>query len=143
MRIVVIGAGPAGLTAAYRISKGQPGVDVFEVSSSVGGLAKSLRLWGQTVDVGPHRFFSRDKRVNELWLEVVGKDYSMVNRLTRILYRNKYFSYPLHPFERAVNLGPAGGLPVPFQLFPRAAEPDTPGWNFRELGMQSLWPAIV
>ena len=106
MKIAVIGAGPAGLTAAYSLSKTHPGVDVYEASDSVGGLARSLRLWNQTVDVGPHRFFSRDKRVNELWLEVVGRDYAMVNRLTRILYRQRFFNYPLQPLETLVRLGP-------------------------------------
>ena len=106
LKIAVIGAGPAGLTAAYCLSKTHPGVDVYEASDSVGGLARSMRLWNQTVDVGPHRFFSRDKRVNELWLEVVGRDYAMVNRLTRILYRKKFFSYPLRPFETLARLGP-------------------------------------
>jgi protoporphyrinogen oxidase len=105
MKIAVIGAGPAGLTAAYCLSKTQPGVEVYEAADTVGGLARSLRLWNQTVDTGPHRFFSRDKRVNELWLEVVGRDYSMVNRLTRILYGRKFYSYPLRPFETLANLG--------------------------------------
>jgi protoporphyrinogen oxidase len=105
MKIAVIGAGPAGMTAAYELSKRFPDVEVYEASSSVGGLAKSIRLWDQTVDIGPHRFFSSDRRVNELWLEVVGKDYAMVDRLTRIYYKNKFFHYPLKPFDALKNLG--------------------------------------
>ena len=62
----MIGAGPAGMTAAYQLSKDTPSVDVYEASHSVGGLAKSIELWGQTVDIGPHRFFSSDTRVNSL-----------------------------------------------------------------------------
>jgi protoporphyrinogen oxidase len=69
-------------------------------------MARSLRLWGQTVDIGPHRFFSRDRRVNELWLEVVGLDYAMVNRLSRILYNGRLFQYPLAPLDALRNLGP-------------------------------------
>ena len=79
MRIAVIGAGPAGLAAAYVLTRFAPKVHVFEASGSVGGMARSFRLWDQTVDLGPHRYFSRDRRVNELWLEVVGNDYAMVN----------------------------------------------------------------
>lgn len=105
MKIAVIGAGPAGMTAAYQLAKQVPGVDVYEAGTSVGGLAKSLHLWDQTVDVGPHRFFSSDKRVNETWLEVVGKDYAMVDRLTRIYYKNRFFHYPLKPFDALKNLG--------------------------------------
>src|SRR4029079_10641793 len=67
----------------------------------------SLQLWGQTVDIGPHRFFSRDRRVNHLWLEVVGRDYQMVNRLTRILYKGRFYQYPLQPWNALANLGPA------------------------------------
>jgi len=99
MNIAVVGAGPAGLTAAYVLTQAGLAVDVYEASDAVGGLAKSLSLWGQTVDLGPHRFFSHNKRVNELWLEVVGADYRMVRRLTRILYRGKFFQYPLEPWN--------------------------------------------
>jgi protoporphyrinogen oxidase len=105
-QVAVIGAGPAGLTAAYALSKSSASVDVYEASDAVGGLSRSLSLWGQTVDLGPHRFFSRDRRVNQLWLEVVGHDYVMVNRLTRILYRGRFFHYPLSPVNALVNLGP-------------------------------------
>lgn len=105
MSVAVIGAGPAGLAAAFALTKVIPNVDVDEASDSVGGLARSLRLWGQTVDLGPHRFFSRDRRVNELWLEVVGRDYAMVRRLTRILYKGRFFQYPLEPMGALGSLG--------------------------------------
>jgi protoporphyrinogen oxidase len=105
-RIAVIGAGPAGLTAAYSLAKEGVEVEVFEASNHVGGLARSLRLWDQTVDLGPHRFFSSDARVNRLWLEVVGRDYQMVDRLTRIYYRQRYFQYPLAAGNALQNLGP-------------------------------------
>jgi protoporphyrinogen oxidase len=105
-RIAVIGAGPAGLSAAYSLSKAGREVDVYEASAAVGGLARSFQLWGQTVDLGPHRFFSADKRVNQLWLEVVGPDYVMVDRLTRILYGGCFYDYPLRPTNVFANLGP-------------------------------------
>ena len=75
MNVAVIGAGPAGMTAGYELAKKIEEVDVYEAGSSVGGMSKTLELWNQKVDIGPHRFFSNDTRVNELWLEVVGKDY--------------------------------------------------------------------
>lgn len=106
MSTAVIGAGPAGLTSAYVLTRAGVAADVYETSGSVGGLARSLRLWGQTVDVGPHRFFSRDRRVNELWLQVVGKDYAMVERLTRILYRGRFYQYPLQALNALTKLGP-------------------------------------
>ena len=73
--IAIIGAGPAGLTAAYELSKKGHKVTVYEASKQVGGLSRTIDLWDQKIDLGPHRFFSNDKKVNELWLEVVGKDY--------------------------------------------------------------------
>lgn len=105
LKVAVIGAGPAGMTAAYQLAKEVSSVDVYESSDCIGGLAKTIDLWNQKVDLGPHRFFSTDSRVNALWLELVGKDYEMVNRLTRIYYKNRFFHYPLKPFNALANLG--------------------------------------
>jgi protoporphyrinogen oxidase len=104
-KIAVIGAGPAGITAAYELAKAGYKPVVFEGDEAVGGMAKSIKLWGQTVDLGPHRFFSNEKKINQAWLEVVGKDYDMVNRLTRIFYKNRFFYYPLKPLNALFNLG--------------------------------------
>jgi len=106
MKVGVIGAGPAGITAAYQLAKAGAQVEVFEASPHVGGMARTIELWGQRVDLGPHRFLSNDARVNRLWLEVVGRDYRMVERLTRIYYRGRYFDYPLRPVNALRNLGP-------------------------------------
>ena len=104
-RVAIVGAGPAGLTAAYQLVKAGVSVDVYEAGPSVGGMAKTFPLWGQLVDLGPHRFFSSDPRINRLWLELVGRDYSMVKRLTRIYYKNIFFDYPLKPFNVLRGLG--------------------------------------
>src|SRR4051812_19616574 len=104
-KVAVIGAGPAGITAAYELAKQGVMVDLYEASDSVGGMAKSIRLWNQTVDIGPHRFFSDDTRINKIWLEVAGRDYRMVNRLTRIYYKRKFFYYPVKMFNALSNLG--------------------------------------
>lgn len=105
MKVCVVGAGPAGLAAAYQLAKRGIEVEVFEASGEVGGMARSFRLWDQTVDLGPHRFFSSDPRVNKLWLEVVERDYRMVQRLTRIFYNGRFFRYPLEPVNALWNLG--------------------------------------
>ncbi|MFO0865498.1 MAG: FAD-dependent oxidoreductase [Gemmataceae bacterium] len=105
MRVAVIGAGAAGITAAYELAKGGADVDVYEAGDAVGGLARTIDLWGQKVDLGPHRFFSNDLRVNKLWLEVVGQDYDMVDRLTRIYYKKRFFDYPLKPANALWNMG--------------------------------------
>ncbi|MEI9917478.1 MAG: FAD-dependent oxidoreductase [Bacteroidota bacterium] len=103
--IAVIGAGPAGLTAAYQLTKDNFEVHVYEASPHVGGLAKTIDLWGQRADLGPHRFFSDDSRVNKLWLEIAGKDYRMVDRLTRIYYKKKFYYYPVKAFDALSKLG--------------------------------------
>jgi protoporphyrinogen oxidase len=105
MKVAVIGAGPAGITAAYQLAKNNVSVDVYEASDAVGGMAKTIELWNQKVDLGPHRFFSSDPRVNEVWKEVVGSDYDLIDRLTRIYYKNRFFYYPLKPLNALLNLG--------------------------------------
>ncbi len=105
MRVGIIGAGPAGITAAFQLAKAGAHVEVFEAGPSVGGLSRTIDLWGQKVDLGPHRFFSQDRRVNDVWLDVVGPDYRMVDRLTRIYYQDCFFNYPLKPGNALWNMG--------------------------------------
>ncbi len=104
-KIAVIGAGPAGLTAAYKLQTQGVDVTLFEASDQVGGMARSFELWNQIVDLGPHRFFSSDPRVNEFWLDAVDNEYVMVQRLTRIYYKNKFFSYPIQALNALRGLG--------------------------------------
>jgi protoporphyrinogen oxidase len=122
-KVAVIGAGPAGMTAAYELAKGGVKVEVFEAGPQVGGLAKTITLWGQKVDLGPHRFFSDDSRVNRLWLEVVGRDYRMVDRLTRIYYGGKFYRYPLKPFEALRKLGPIEAVKCLFSYIGQRIRP--------------------
>lgn len=109
MKIAVIGAGPAGLTCAYQLSKALDDkvsqLDVFEAADNVGGMSRSLELWDQIVDLGPHRFFSKDKNINSLWLEVVKDDYDIVHRQTRIFYNKTFFDYPIRAFNALKGLG--------------------------------------
>ncbi|MEZ4814667.1 MAG: FAD-dependent oxidoreductase [Bdellovibrionota bacterium] len=128
-RVAVLGAGPAGMTAAYLLSK-DPNVEVmvFEADSRVGGMAKSIDLWGQRVDIGPHRFFSDDPRVNSIWLELMGSDYSMVSRLTRIYFDKNFYYYPLKIFNVLSNIGIIQAALcvlsyVKERLFPRTRDP--------------------
>lgn len=105
MKVGVIGAGPAGMTVATILSQNGVTVDVYEAADHVGGLARSIELWGQIVDLGPHRFFSSDRRVNSFWLGIAGTEYRMVDRLTRIYYRDQFFHYPLRPSDVLLKFG--------------------------------------
>ena len=104
-KIAIIGAGPAGLTAAYHLAEKNYQVDLFETKKFVGGMCASINLWGAKVDLGPHRFFSSDPRVNNFWLKIIGNQYQMIQRQTRIYYNNKFFDYPLKPFNVLTKLG--------------------------------------
>lgn len=123
-QVAVIGAGPAGLTAAYRLAQAGIAVDLYESQSQVGGLAQSLDLWGHRVDLGPHRFFSNDLRVNNLWLEVIERDYSIVNRLTRIYYKGRFLHYPLNPLNALGSLGVLEAARCVFSAFSQRNFPD-------------------
>ena len=137
--VAIIGAGPAGLTAAYRLALEGIKVTVFEAGTSVGGMAKTIPLWGQLVDLGPHRFFSSDPRVNGIWLDVIGNRYSMVSRLTRIYYRGKFFDYPLKPFGALFGLGLLEATRCVFsylgaKIFPTASEETFEDWVTNRFG---------
>jgi protoporphyrinogen oxidase len=105
MTTVIIGAGPAGLACAARlVDLGQRPV-VVEASPHVGGMARSVELWGHTVDLGPHRFFSGDPVVVAFWHRHVAGDHVMVSRQTRILYDQRFYDYPLKVGNALQNLG--------------------------------------
>ena len=104
-KVLVIGAGPAGLSAARILSEQGLQVEVFEVDSKVGGMSKSLEMFGQIVDIGPHRFFSKDTRLNDFWHAHTRGEYEKVSRLTRIFYNKKFFYYPLRGFDVLFKLG--------------------------------------
>jgi len=138
-KVAVVGAGPAGLTAAYQLARKGVKVTIFEASETVGGMAKTISLWGQLVDLGPHRFFSSDPRVNSMWLDVIGKDYSMVSRLTRIYYRKTFFDYPLKAFNALKGLGMMESVHCIFsylkaKIFPSKNESSFETWVSNRFG---------
>jgi protoporphyrinogen oxidase len=104
--VFVIGAGPAGLTAAYCLSKAARSVLVIERDPVyVGGISRTVDYNGYLFDIGGHRFFSKSKEVVALWQEILPDDFITRPRLSRIYYNGKFFSYPLKAFEALVKLG--------------------------------------
>ena len=103
--LIIIGAGPAGLTAAYQLSESNKKVLVLEKKSQVGGLAETKVFGSYRYDIGPHRFFTKNKEVYELFLEILGNDAVSVDRKTRILFNDSYFDYPLTPLNALFGLG--------------------------------------
>ena len=104
--VFIIGAGPAGLTTAYCVTKENPSVIVIEKDPVyVGGISRTVEYNGFMFDIGGHRFFSKSKEVVDLWQEILPNDFIERPRLSRIYYASKYYSYPLNAFQALVNLG--------------------------------------
>jgi protoporphyrinogen oxidase len=102
----VIGAGPAGLTAAYCLAKHGRSVLVIERDPVyVGGISRTVDYKGFLFDIGGHRFFSKSKEVVALWQELLPDDFIERPRLSRIYYNGRFFSYPLKAFESLLKLG--------------------------------------
>ena len=104
--VAIIGAGPAGLTAAYLLTKKGYSVTVIEKDSVyVGGISRTVQYKGFRFDIGGHRFFSKSKEVVDLWNEILPDDFIQRPRMSRIYYEGKFYSYPLRAFEALRNLG--------------------------------------
>ena len=104
-KTVILGAGPAGLAAAYELVKNGSKVVVIEKNNLFGGISRTVEHKGYHFDVGGHRFFTKEEEVQKLWNEVLGDDFLKRPRLSRIYYNNKFFNYPLKPTNALKNLG--------------------------------------
>ena len=105
-KVAIIGAGPAGLTAAYLLGKAQQNVTVFEKDPQyVGGISRTESYKGYHFDIGGHRFFSKSKEVEDFWTEILADELLERPRSSRIFYNKKFFSYPLAAFEALFKLG--------------------------------------
>jgi protoporphyrinogen oxidase len=104
--VFVVGAGPAGLTAAYCLTRQAQSVIVVERDPIyVGGISRTVDYKGFLFDIGGHRFFSKSKEVVALWQEILPDDFITRPRLSRIYYNGKFFAYPLKAFEALFKLG--------------------------------------
>jgi protoporphyrinogen oxidase len=108
--VVILGAGPAGLTAAYELSKHQVPVIVLERDNVVGGIARTEFYKGYGYDIGGHRFYTKMSKVNALWHQMLGAELLRVPRLSRIHYQGKFFYYPLRLSNVLRALGPAQSI---------------------------------
>jgi len=104
-QVVVIGAGPAGLTAAYELAKLDLNPILLEKGDKVGGLARTEDYKGYFFDMGGHRFFTKVEGVNRMWRQVLGDKFLRRPRLSRIYYNHKFFDYPLKPLNALAGLG--------------------------------------
>ncbi len=125
--VVIIGAGPAGLTAAYELAKRGRRSVIVEKDTVVGGIARTAQYKGYRFDIGGHRFFTKVDRVMAMWRDVMGDDFLKRPRLSRIYYRKQFFYYPIKPFDVVRKLGLwetalAGLSFIKAKIFPRPRE---------------------
>ena len=101
----ILGGGPAGLTAAHVFARRRRRAAVFEADGTVGGIAKTIEFNGYRFDLGGHRFFTKLRPIERLWEEMLGEEFLLRPRLSRIYYRGKYFSYPITAKDVVARLG--------------------------------------
>jgi protoporphyrinogen oxidase len=105
--VLVVGGGPAGLTAAYLLATHGWAVTVVEAHPTLwGGISRTEEYKGYRFDIGGHRFFSKSAEVERLWDEILPEPMLERPRKSRIFYQGKFYSYPIRPFEALANLGP-------------------------------------
>ncbi len=138
-RFVVIGAGPAGLTAAYELAKFDLCPVVVEQQKLVGGLASTAQYRGYYFDLGGHRFFTKIHEIKNMWRAVLQEDFLHRPRLSRIYYKHRFFYYPLRPMDALKGLGVWEGLLIftsylRWQLFPYRREDTFEQWVTNRFG---------
>ncbi len=139
-KVVIIGAGPAGLTAAYQLCKENVESVVLEKDTVVGGISRTVNYKGYLFDIGGHRFFTKVKAVDDMWREVLGeKKFLRRSRLSRIYYNKKFFYYPLKATNALLGLGIFNsflmlGSYVKAQMFPIKNEVSFEDWISNRFG---------
>ena len=138
-KVIVIGAGPAGLTAAYELCKARINSVVLEKEDAVGGLAKTFDYKGNYFDIGGHRFFTKVKSVEDMWHEVLGEDFLSCKRLSHIYYNKRFFDYPIQASNALLGLGIFNSFLILLsylraQLFPEKPEETFDVWVSNRFG---------
>jgi protoporphyrinogen oxidase len=130
---VIAGGGPAGLTAAYELTKHGRSCIVLESDPNlVGGISRTDSYKGYRFDIGGHRFFSKSEEINRLWNEIIGDQFVTRPRLSRIYYNRKFFHYPLKPIDALLKLGPVRSLRVILSYLKARVFPIEPVRSFED-----------
>lgn len=129
-RVVILGAGPAGLTAAYELSARDVPCVVLERDNVVGGLARTVEHNGYRFDIGGHRFYTKVALVEKIWREILGDDLLTRQRLSRIYYKSRFFRYPLEPFDAVQGLGVIESVRCALSFLRACLSPELPEDDF-------------
>ena len=129
---VIIGGGPAGLTAAYELTKLGKGSVVLEQDELVGGISRTVEYEGYRFDIGGHRFFTKVPYVQELWVELLDEEFMLRPRMSRIHYNGTFFDYPLRPVGALRGLGPIEAVRIMASFVRSNLFPYKPERNFEE-----------
>lgn len=132
MKVVIFGAGPAGLTAAYEACKYELNPLVYEKDKEVGGISKTVKYKDYLFDIGGHRFFTKYNEVKKIWNEILGDCFITRPRLSRIYYNSRFFYYPLKPLNALMNLGLANSFLVVMSYFYSQLNPCRDVTNFEQ-----------
>lgn len=137
--VVIIGAGPGGLTAARELRLRGVASRIVERAQQVGGLAKTVEREGLRFDLGGHRFYTKVPLIASVWRELLGEDLLERPRLSRIYYRREFYQYPLRPVEALARLGcvesaRSVGSFLKARAFPRRPEQDLESWLINRFG---------
>jgi protoporphyrinogen oxidase len=131
--IVIMGAGPAGLTAAWQLVRAGREVVVWEADPSyVGGISRTVQAEGFRFDIGGHRFFSKSEEVNKVWRQILPDDFIDCPRLSRIFYKGRYFNYPVEAVNAFLNLGPFETVRILWSYFRAHLKPIKPEETFAQ-----------
>jgi protoporphyrinogen oxidase len=140
--VAIIGAGPAGLTAGYLLTKRGLSVAIIEKDATyVGGISRTVEHEGYRFDIGGHRFFSKSQQVVDLWNEILPDDFIQRPRMSRIYYEGRFYSYPLRAFEALWNLGVVRSTLcmasfAKAKLFPRKQVRSFEDWTTNQFGQK-------
>jgi protoporphyrinogen oxidase len=139
-RVVIVGAGPAGLTSAVDLAEAGHSVTVLEKDPKyVGGIARTVEYKGYRFDIGGHRFFSKSDEVTARWKERLSSEFISVRRMSRIFYNGKFFDYPLKAMNALFGLGVFTSIACVLsyakaQLFPITPEKSFQDWVSNRFG---------
>lgn len=146
-KVVIMGAGPAGLTAAYELAKNGIKPIIIEKDSLIGGIARTVKYKNYRFDIGGHRFFTKSEEIKNIWNNVLKKDFLIMPRLSRWYFQKKFFEYPIKPLQ-VVRLFGLESIKfvlsyLKYRIFPVKPEISAADWYTNQFGKALADPFFI